>query len=76
MVSRLVHATHAITICTAIKLRNYPGVEAMAGAWSVPGARKATREILFPPTPNVAEYRVRERTIEVMRIYHGGQDRP
>ena len=41
-----------------------------------PGREEGTREVLFPPTPYVAVYRVREQTIEVMRIYHGAQDRP
>jgi toxin ParE1/3/4 len=40
------------------------------------GREEGTREILFSPTPYVAVYRVREQTIEVMRIYHGAQDRP
>ena len=35
----------------------------------------ATREILFPPMPYVAVYRVREQTIEVVRIYHAAQNR-
>ena len=41
-----------------------------------PGSEEGTREILFPPAPYVAVYRVREQTIEVMRIYHASQDRP
>lgn len=41
-----------------------------------PGREEGTREILFPPLPYVAVYRVTERTIEVIRIYHGAQDRP
>jgi toxin ParE1/3/4 len=40
------------------------------------GREDGTREILFPPTPYVAVYRVREQTIEVMRVYHAAQDRP
>ena len=40
-----------------------------------PGRDAGTREILFPPTPYVAVYRVREQTIEVMRVYHAAQDR-
>jgi addiction module RelE/StbE family toxin len=40
-----------------------------------PGGEKGTREILFPPTPYVAVYRIREQTIEVVRIYHAAQDR-
>jgi len=34
-----------------------------------------TREILFPPLPYVGVYRMKEQTIEVLRIYHGAQDR-
>ena len=41
-----------------------------------PGREAGTREILFPPTPYVAVYRLREKTIEVVRIYHAAQDRP
>jgi toxin ParE1/3/4 len=40
-----------------------------------PGRAADTREIFFPPTPYVAVYRVRERSIQVMRIYHVAQDR-
>ncbi|MGO9264404.1 MAG: type II toxin-antitoxin system RelE/ParE family toxin [Candidatus Binataceae bacterium] len=41
-----------------------------------PGREEGTREILFPPLPYVAVYRVKEQTIEVVRIYHPAQDRP
>jgi len=41
-----------------------------------PGREDGTREILFPPTPYVAVYRVTRGNIEVTRIYHGAQDRP
>jgi len=41
-----------------------------------PGREEGTREILFPPTPYVAVYRVKEQTIQVIRIYHASQDRP
>jgi plasmid stabilization system protein ParE len=34
-----------------------------------------TRELLFPPLPYVAVYRVSEHSVEVLRIYHGAQDR-
>ena len=40
------------------------------------GREQGTREILFPPMPYVAVYRIREQDIEVLRIYHGAQDRP
>lgn len=41
-----------------------------------PGREGGTREILFPPMPYVAVYRVRENNIEIVRIYHTAQDRP
>ena len=41
-----------------------------------PGRESQTREIFFAPMPYVAVYRVRENTIEIVRIYHTAQDRP
>jgi toxin ParE1/3/4 len=40
-----------------------------------PGREYGTREIPFPPLPYVVVYRVEEGIIEVIRIYHGAQDR-
>ncbi len=40
-----------------------------------PGREQGTREILFPPMPYVAVYRVREQSIEMLRVYHTAQDR-
>jgi toxin ParE1/3/4 len=40
------------------------------------GREDGTRELLFPPSPYLAVYRVNEQTIEVLRIFHTGQDRP
>ncbi len=42
---------------------------------SRPGRVNGTRELLFPPMPYVAVYQVGEDTIEVLRIWHGSQDR-
>lgn len=39
------------------------------------GREDGTRELLFPPLPYIAVYRVKEQSIEVLRIYHGAQDR-
>jgi addiction module RelE/StbE family toxin len=41
------------------------------------GSEEGTREILFPPMPYIAVYRVNEpeQMIEVLRIHHGAQDR-
>jgi toxin ParE1/3/4 len=41
-----------------------------------PGREEGTRELLFPPLPYVAVYRVKAETVEVLRIYHGAQERP
>ncbi len=41
------------------------------------GREEGTRELLFPPLPYVAVYRVKEEgAVEILRIYHGAQDRP
>jgi toxin ParE1/3/4 len=40
------------------------------------GREEGTREILFLPLPYVAVYRVKEQSIEILRLYHGAQDRP
>ena len=39
------------------------------------GREEGTRELSFPPLPYVAVYRVREQSVEILRIYHGAQDR-
>jgi toxin ParE1/3/4 len=52
-----------------LALKKWPGL-------GRPGREEGTREILFPPSPYVAVYRVREQTIEIMRIYHAAQYRP
>jgi toxin ParE1/3/4 len=39
------------------------------------GREEGTREILFRPLPYVAVYRVKEQSIEILRIYHAAQDR-
>ena len=38
------------------------------------GHEEGTRELLFPPLPYIAVYRVREHLVEVLRIYHSAQD--
>ena len=35
-----------------------------------PGREAGTRELLFPPMPYIAVYRIREQTLEVLRVYH------
>jgi toxin ParE1/3/4 len=39
------------------------------------GREEGTRELLFPPLPYIAVYRVKGQSIEVLRIYHGVQER-
>jgi toxin ParE1/3/4 len=43
-----------------------------------PGIEEGTREVLFPPLPYVAVYRINEcqPAIEILRVYHGAQERP
>jgi addiction module RelE/StbE family toxin len=40
------------------------------------GSEEGTRELVFPPMPYVLVYRVRGNSVEVLRIYHGAQERP
>ena len=56
----------------------YAGIQSLK-AWPHRGRigrEEGTRELLFPPLPYVAVYRVYKECIEVLRIYHGVQDRP
>jgi addiction module RelE/StbE family toxin len=39
------------------------------------GREDETRELLFPPMPYIAVYRVHQQSVEVLRIYHTSQDR-
>ena len=37
---------------------------------------KDWRELVFPPLPYIAVYRVREDFFDIARIFHGAQDWP
>jgi toxin ParE1/3/4 len=39
------------------------------------GRKKGTRELVFTRLPFVAVYRVKNETIDVLRIWHGAQNR-
>ena len=39
------------------------------------GREEGTRELVLQPLPYIGLYRVKEQAIEVLRIYHGAQDR-
>jgi toxin ParE1/3/4 len=39
------------------------------------GTEPGTRELVFSPLPYIAVYRVKESVIEIMRIWHGAQNR-
>lgn len=53
----------------------YAAIQSLT-AWRHLGrAGRGTREFTFPPLPYIAVYRVKEQSIEVLRIYHGAQDR-
>ena len=55
----------------------YAGIESLRRSPSRGrvGREEGTRELVLPPLPYVVLYRVREQTIEVLRIYHTAQDR-
>ena len=40
------------------------------------GRIEGSRELVLAPLPYIAVYRVKEQSIEVLRIYHAAQDRP
>jgi toxin ParE1/3/4 len=52
------------------QLRNLPGLGRASSRLS------GWRELVFPPLPYIAVYRVREDVIEIARIFHGAQDWP
>lgn len=55
----------------------YDGVrslKSMPGRGRV-GLKEGTREILFHPLPYILVYRLKDDVIEILRIYHGAQDR-
>lgn len=39
------------------------------------GIEPGTRELVFSPLPYVAVYRVKESVIEILRVWHGAQNR-
>lgn len=39
------------------------------------GREEGTRELVFSPLPYVVAYRVREQSVEVLRVYHRAQHR-
>jgi toxin ParE1/3/4 len=61
----------AATIYNGIsQLRSFPGLgraSSRLNGW---------RELVFPPLPYIAVYRVREDVIEIARIFHGAQHWP
>jgi toxin ParE1/3/4 len=41
-----------------------------------PGRVPGTRELVMAKTPYVVPYRIRNRTVEIIRVYHGAQKWP
>jgi toxin ParE1/3/4 len=39
------------------------------------GLAPGTREIVFHPLPYIVSYRVKGQAVEILRIYHGAQNR-
>jgi toxin ParE1/3/4 len=56
----------------------YEGVAAVASfpKQGRPGKTKGTRELVFTPLPYVAVYRLRDDTVDIVRILHGAQRWP
>jgi addiction module RelE/StbE family toxin len=40
------------------------------------GREEGTRELVLPRLPYIVVYRVKEKDVEILRIYHGAQHRP
>jgi toxin ParE1/3/4 len=40
-----------------------------------PGLKHSTRELVFTPLPYIAVYRIKESTVEVLRIWHTARHR-
>jgi toxin ParE1/3/4 len=58
-------------------LRLYEGVRSLK---TMPergrmGLRAGTREFILAPMPYIIVYRVREDAVEILRLYHGAQER-
>ena len=41
-----------------------------------PGRVAETRELVISGTPFVIPYRIKEETVEILRVFHGAQDYP
>ena len=55
----------------------YEGCESLASAPHMGriGSQPATRELIFAPLPYIAVYRVVDSTVQILRIWHGAQQR-
>ena len=40
------------------------------------GRIAGTRELIFPGLPYIVVYQVKDRNLEILRLYHGAQDWP
>ena len=58
--------------------RLYEGIDSLAEfpLRGRPGRKEGTRELVFARVPFLAVYRVRDDTVEVLRILHGAQRWP
>lgn len=52
------------------RLKDFPGMGRASSR--MPGRR----ELVFPPLPYIAVYRVTREVVEISRIFHGAQDWP
>ena len=73
---------YRITRLSAATIRKAPAVwqrlstMAVKTSFRLPtGDAKGTRELVFAPLPYIAVYRVIDSTVEILRIWHGAQQR-
>jgi toxin ParE1/3/4 len=61
-----------------IRMRIFERVEQLLDMPHIgrPGRIGGLRELPIPPTPYVVAYRIRQDTIEILRVLHGAQDWP
>jgi toxin ParE1/3/4 len=69
--------THSPSLARSTVIKLYEGIRSLRALPHLgrPGRKEGTRELVFAPLPYVAVYRLKDQFIEVLRIYHGAQDR-
>lgn len=52
------------------QLKDFPNLGRISNRMS------GRRELIFPPLPYIAVYQIKEKVVEISRIFHGAQDWP